>query len=201
VAIQLRGTGRNKDTNYREFKYMLHQLPIRRITSTTPPPDRKRLKTKARALSESSMAAKTPAILDFTETELATNHADVIHDFLAYLAEQMMELNQAKQTIAKTFLVDLKDFHGIVARSLTPKTKLDEFWKLETAGLFAHLHANKIRIKESDEDKIRSRFQQAKDKLVPLDSQIAFTDTSIDQIVYRLYGLTEDEIQIVKVRT
>jgi hypothetical protein len=98
VAIQLRGTGRNKDTNYREFKYMLHQLPIRRITSTTPPPDRKRLKTKARALSESSMAAKTPAILDFTETELATNHADVIHDFLAYLAEQMMELNQAKQT-------------------------------------------------------------------------------------------------------
>ena len=46
-----------------------------------------------------------------------------------------------------------------------------------------------------------SRFQQAKDKLVPLDSQIAFTDTLIDQIVYRLYGLTADEIKIVEGRS
>jgi tRNA G10 N-methylase Trm11 len=73
-----------------------------------------------------------------------------------------------------------------------------KLWQTETAGLFAHLHANKIRIKESDEEKIRTRFLKAKDKLVLLDSQINSTDELIDQIVYLLYGLTEDEIKIVE---
>jgi len=34
--------------------------------------------------------------------------------------------------------------------------------------------------------------------LLPLEAQIAFTDQLIDQIVYRLYGLTPDEIRIVE---
>jgi type I restriction-modification system DNA methylase subunit len=193
--------GKLMDYRYEYYPGPVGNLPIFNINFTTPPADRKRLTTKARALFESSIAAKAAAILDFTETELAANHADVIHDFLAYLAAQMTELNAAKQTAAKTFQAALKDFHGIEARSLTPKTKLDEFWKLETADVFAHFQANKLRIKESDEDKIRSRFQQAKDKLVPLDSQIEFTDTLIDQIVYRLYELTEAEIIIVEGRS
>jgi hypothetical protein len=175
-------------------------FPIRQIEFTTPSAEHKRLTTKARALYESSLSSKVEAILDFTEKELAANHADVIHDFLAYLAGQMTDLNKEKQTTAKTFLTDLKEFYGIEPRSLTPKTKLDEFWKLETAGLFAHLHANKIRIKESDEEKIRTRFLKAKDKLAPLDAQINSTDELIDQIVYRLYGLTLDEIKIVEDR-
>ncbi len=175
----------------------LRVLPIRQVEFTTPSAERKRLTTKARALYESSLSSKVEAILDFTEKELAANHADVIHDLLAFLAGQMTELNKEKQTTAKIFLTDLKEFYNIEARSLTPKTKLDEFWKLETAGLFAHLHANKIKFKEFVEEKIRSRFEKAKDKLVPLDSQINSTDELIDQIVYRLYGLTEDEIKIV----
>jgi len=32
---------------------------------------------------------------------------------------------------------------------------------------------------------------------VPLEAQIAFTDDLIDQIVYRLYGLTQEEIELV----
>ena len=42
------------------------------------------------------------------------------------------------------------------------------------------------------------RGHYAKDTLVPLESQITFTDELIDQIVYRLYGLTTDEIKIVE---
>jgi hypothetical protein len=38
----------------------------------------------------------------------------------------------------------------------------------------------------------------AKDKLIPLESQIEFTDRLIDQIVYRLYGLTPEEIKLVE---
>ncbi len=55
-----------------------------------------------------------------------------------------------------------------------------------------------IRLKESDEEKIRVRFQKAKDKLMPLESSLTFADDLIDEIVYRLYGLTAEEIKIVK---
>ena len=35
-------------------------------------------------------------------------------------------------------------------------------------------------------------------KLLPLKARLAFTDRLIDRIVYRLYGLTEEEIAIVE---
>ena len=81
---------------------------------------------------------------------------------------------------------------------MKPKTKLDEFWELEAAEVFAHFRANKLRLKDADEEKIRARFQSAKDKVLPLKASLAFTDDLIDEIVYRLYGLTPDEIRIVK---
>jgi hypothetical protein len=109
-------------------------------------------------------------------------------------------LNREKRTTDKQFLADLKDFHDIDAHALKPKTKLDKFWKLEAAEIFAHFRTNKLRLKDSDEEKIRARFQKAKDELVPLETQIAFTDQLIDEIVYRLYGLTEAEIKIVSIR-
>jgi len=61
-----------------------------------------------------------------------------------------------------------------------------------------HFRTNRVRSSQSDEEKIRERFSKSKSTLVPLDSQIAFTDRLIDQIVYRLYGLTPEEIQIVE---
>jgi uncharacterized coiled-coil protein SlyX len=126
--------------------------------------------------------------------------ADVVHDLLAFLAEQMMTLNREKRAAVKQFLTDLKDFHDVDTHALKPKTKLDKFWELEAAEIFAHFRANKLRLKDSDEEKIRARFQKAKDELVPLETQIAFTDQLIDEIVYRLYGLTETEIKIVSIR-
>lgn len=36
------------------------------------------------------------------------------------------------------------------------------------------------------------------DKLAPIKAQIAATDTLIDDIVYKLYGLTAEEIGIVE---
>jgi len=126
--------------------------------------------------------------------------ADVVHDLLAFLAEEMTAINREKRAAAKQFLTDLKDFLGIDVYDLKPKTKLNKFWKLEAAEVFAHFRANKIRLKDSDEEKIRDRFQKSKDILVPLESSLVFTDELIDQIVYRLYGLTEAEIKILSIR-
>src|SRR5439155_13725760 len=112
--------------------------------------------------------------------------------------------NSQKRAAAKQFLTDVKGFRGIDARALNPKSELDQSWKLEASELFAYLRKNaktlaaqNVRLTESDEEKIRARFSKAKEELVPLEAQIAFTDDLIDEIVYRLYGLTQEEIELV----
>ena len=57
-----------------------------------------------------------------------------------------------------------------------------------------------MHLNAADEEKIRNRFQAAREILLPLDTQLAFTDRLIDRIVYQLYGLTEDEIRLVEER-
>jgi len=179
----------------------LRILPIRGIEFATPAKQRAALLTKSTQLVEKAVAKNDASVvLRFAEEQLAAKpeRADVVHDLLAFLAEEMTRLNGQKRAIAKQFLTDLKDFHGIHVRFMNPKTKMYEFWKLDAADVFAHFRANKVRLKENDEEKIRERFSQSKSALVPLDSQIAFADWVIDQIVYRLYGLTPEEINIVE---
>jgi hypothetical protein len=176
-------------------------FPIRRIEFTTPDKSRASLVAKSQQLYQRSASAGKPdSVLAFVTEQLAAKpeHADVVHDLLAFLAEQMTTPNRDKRAAAKQFLTDLKDFHGIDTHALKPKTKLDKFWKLEAAEIFAHFRANKLRLKDSDEERVRTRFQKAKEKLVPLETQIAFTDQLIDEIVYRLYGLTEAEIKLLE---
>jgi len=113
-------------------------------------------------------------ILSFVDEHLKASRTDVIHDLLAFLAERMMAMNTEKHETAKGFLTNLKDFRGVDAHSLKPKTRLDEFWKLDIGDVFAHINANRkalaaqgTRLKESDEEKIRAGFLKAKAKIVP----------------------------------
>ena len=188
-------------TNNHVNAYEIDGMPFPQFRFTTPKTKRVSHLAKAKQLCQHGLNdGKPDAVLDFVGEQLAAKpvRADVVHDVIAFLAERMTALNREKRAVAKQFLTNLKDFHNIESHALTPKTKLDEFWKLETAGLFAHLHANKIRLKDSDGEQIRARFQKAKDQLLPLEIQIAFTDELIDQTVYRLYGLTPEEIKIVE---
>ncbi|RKY64607.1 MAG: hypothetical protein DRQ02_11250, partial [Candidatus Latescibacterota bacterium] len=45
---------------------------------------------------------------------------------------------------------------------------------------------------------IKTEYEKSLSKLLPLKEKIRKTDWLIDQIVYKLYGLTEEEIKIVK---
>jgi type I restriction-modification system DNA methylase subunit len=182
------------------------RLPVRCIDFTTPATKREAQLDKAKQLCEKSLAGNDAEdALQFVEAELNGGRTDVVHDLLAFLAERMMAMTQEKRTTAKQFLTDLKDFHGIDVRALNPKTKLEEFWKLEAADVFAHLRKNtkvlaaqNVRLSGHAEEKIRARFSKSKSTLVLLDAQIAFTDRFIDEIVYRLYGLTQGERRIVE---
>ena len=186
----------------------LQQIPIRRVEFITPKSKCAALFAKSKQLYKRGAKDRdAQVVLAFAAEQLAAKpeRADVVHDLLAFLAERMTALNRDKRATAKQFLTDLNDFHGIDAHALNPKTKLDQFWKVEAAELFAHLKENvralagqNVRLNDTDEEKIRARFQKSKEKLLPLETQIAFIDLLIDQVVYRLYDLTPEEIKLVE---
>lgn len=152
------------------------------------------------------------------EPDALWEQADVVHDLLAFLAERMVELNKERQKKMKAFLQwfeaeleitpDSKGREGIEA--LTGKTKLKnylgDYQKDEEAlpfdDLWEILRVNKRRIGRSLTPTLMETVRQAYTEnlaaLLPIKEQLRLTDGLIDQIVYRLYGLTEEEIAIVE---
>ncbi len=47
-------------------------------------------------------------------------------------------------------------------------------------------------------DRIKKTYEESLQRVLPLKERLARTDRLIDQVVYRLYGLTEDEIKVVE---
>jgi hypothetical protein len=105
----IRHTKLKRGGYYEYFENQLNQLPIRRIVFTTPEDERARLLAEAQALYEAgkhvilSKVEGSNALLAFVDARLAAEpeQADVIHDLLAYLAEQMMALHEQRQKVKK----------------------------------------------------------------------------------------------------
>jgi Alw26I/Eco31I/Esp3I family type II restriction m6 adenine DNA methyltransferase len=145
--------------------------------------------------------------------------SDVVHDILAYLAEQMIKINKRKQREVKGFLEwlenqlkiqpDTKGNTGI--EGLSGKTRIknylgdyqkgeehlpfEEFWKI--------LEKNKNRIQANLKirelfDAVKTEYEKSISKLLSLKERLRQTDWFVDQIVYKLYGLNEEEIKLVE---
>ncbi|MHB8749369.1 MAG: Eco57I restriction-modification methylase domain-containing protein [Aggregatilineales bacterium] len=89
---------------YRFIYQNVDPLPIRRIVFTTSPNRRAELDEKGRKLYIRCLSEGHACVLEFTAHHLALNETDVIHDLLAFLAHQMIDLNKQKQTEVKHFL-------------------------------------------------------------------------------------------------
>jgi len=50
-------------------------------------------------------------------------------------------------------------------------------------------------------DIIKTEYEKSLSRLLPLKDRLRKTDWLIDQTVYKLYGLTEEEIKLVENRT
>lgn len=123
---------------------------------------------------------------------------DVVHDILAFLAEQMMEMNKAKHKETKGFLEYLQRRISKDIEELKNKTKIKEYYNSDFKSLFTVLRDNKEKLKKEDESDLEKEFIKSQNKLKPLIKQINDTDKLIDQIVYKLYDLTSEEIKIVE---
>ncbi|MFQ6088953.1 MAG: hypothetical protein ACE5K0_08645 [Candidatus Methanofastidiosia archaeon] len=129
--------------------------------------------------------------------------SDVVHDFLAYLAKQMIEMNKEKNKEIKGFLEWLEGTIKIKIENLSGKTKLREYYKHDFDEIRRVFEKNK-KLFEFDPKRreflelVKDEFDKSILKLKPLLERIKATDNLIDQIVYKLYGLTDDEIRIVE---
>jgi hypothetical protein len=227
----------------------LYALPICHISFVTPESSKKKLIEEAKNHYKKYLETGKPdTILYFIQSRLMKEHkpdaelvkkhnadphnqnwqipggglweqSDVVHDTLAFLAEQMIEMSKEKQKEIKGYLKwiegqlkiqsDTEGDKGIEA--LTGKTQVknylgdyqkgeeylpfEEFWKT--------LEKNKGRIQANLKSRelyenIRSEYEKSLSKLLPLKEKLRKTDWLIDQIVYKLYGLTEEEIKIVE---
>lgn len=75
---------------------------------------------------------------------------------------------------------------------------LERFDEADFKTLLAELKKQKISLTLTQKDEWEDYFNQYKTDCNALSTQIAATDKQIDQLVYQLYGLTEDEIKVVE---
>ena len=129
--------------------------------------------------------------------------SDVVHDLLAWLAEQMIEMNKQKQEETKRFLSWLDTEIGHQVDDLNRKTKIRDYHGNDFDSLLSALQANdklinRIAHRSEFQNDLGREFDQSMKTLEPLKARIAATDRLIDLIVYRLYGLTEEEVAVVE---
>lgn len=194
----------------RFFTQYLVQLPIRCVSFTTAAPERARLGAE---LQELYGAGKFDEILAIVESCLPKDaqgnfiaeqeRSDVVHDLLAFLAERMLEMNKEKQQETKGFLGWLEGEVGARIEDLSPKTKIQGYYDYDYDDFYTVLKKNRKRlaINPSSRERaelLKDEFEKSMAKLGPLREKIERMDRLIDAVVYRLYGLNEEEIRIVE---
>ena len=125
------------------------------------------------------------------------------------LVDNMLELNKTMLVLSEKFAAYFKESSNLEAIS----RNLENWHELEFGEFIKELNkaikkTNRERAKEGmelikeltkkDEFEWMELFEENKKKAVELQQQIDETDRKIDQMVYELYGLTDEEIQIVE---
>ena len=150
----------------------------------------------------------------------AEERSDVVHDLLAHLAERMIDLNRQKQTEMKRFLgwldailhihpgKDGKTGIETLNGKTTLKNYLGDYQKGQEHVPFDNLvdvlQRNKGRLSRpldgAFEQWMRQAYERSLELLLPIKQELSATDWLIDRLVYRLYGLTEEEVAIIEGR-
>lgn len=197
-------------TNNNINGYEVEALPIRRIFFTTLASERSNLVEELKALYQSGqfdeiLCRVESCLPKDAECQFITEQekSDVVHDLLAFLAEQMLYMNKRKQHEIKGFLDWLEGYIGAKVEDLTPKTKVQEYYNSSYDSFQEVMKKNRKKLKidptrREPAEALKVEFEASVGKVNPLRDRIAQTDRLIDQIIYKLYGLTEEEIKIVE---
>jgi hypothetical protein len=191
----------------------LEALPVPRINFATPSQRRALMADTTRQLYDQCLYQGHTAILEFAEQALSRDEKDTVHDLLAHLAAQMTELNAQTRAGVERWISFLEAQIGAKIHDLSGKTIIRRYLgdyqkgegELPFEELLERLHNNRSQIRANlshpaFQASLRREYEASLAVLLPVKERLASTDRLIDQVVYRLYGLTEEEIAIVEGR-
>lgn len=197
----------------------IRNLPIRRINFVTEASERAKHVSNLWLMYTSNQHDQ---VLTGIRTMLdpADDHSDVVHDLLAQLAQAMLNLHKQRNEQRENLMLDLEgilsnDELGKIQRLWTPpkasnaeaerelgalaqrKLELrDDFAQL-TEAQWKWLIKHRLKTVPSMSGMVQI-YRQHQPMLAQLDHTITRTDTLIDQIVYRLYKLSDDDIRVIE---
>jgi type I restriction-modification system DNA methylase subunit len=109
------------------------------------------------------------------------------------VAEKMICLN-------KQCYEDVNKFLRFIKSAYAPKNlsnPLQEFYKLTFRAFITELKKQKAVLSKKDEFELTDLFEEQKTKILVIKQRMDDTDPMIDKMVYKLYGLSEEEIQLI----
>jgi len=109
-------------------------------------------------------------------------------------ADQMLSLNKELQEISGKFQRNLHREFSLEKLS----KKLESWFDFSYDDFLKELKKLKVELTLSQKAEWEDYFLQEKTKALDCQSNIQSTDKEIDQMVYELYGLTDEEIEIVE---
>jgi hypothetical protein len=109
-------------------------------------------------------------------------------------AELMLSLNKELQEVSSKFQRTLQRKFNLEE---LPK-KLQDWYLLNYADFLKELGKKKVKLSLSEESEWEDYFLLESKKAKEIKSKIDYTDKEIDQMVYKLYDLTDEEIKIVE---
>jgi len=110
------------------------------------------------------------------------------------MADKMLALNKEVQNTSNKFSKLLASELGLTE----PSKKLQEWYNLEFIDFTKELKKKKIELSLSQKSEWMEFFETEKEKVNSIQAEIDATDKQIDQMVYNLYELTAEEIEIVE---
>ena len=199
-------TGTLQGSYSHTYPQQVRAMPIRRINFTTPTDERERQLEKGKTLYQFCLdKGSVYCVLGFVKHHLVAKpeRSDVIHDLLAFLAEEMVGMNKKRGE-------EIRDFHrwlerevGVEIDALQNKTAIRGYFELPFDRLLDVLKKNRRCItvdlsSRNFQESLEREFANSLATLNPLLTRIQGTDALIDQVVYQLYGLTNEEIAVVE---
>lgn len=113
---------------------------------------------------------------------------------LAQKAEQMIELNKQLHNGIDSAIELIKAEYQPQKIS----KNLEKFYTLGVHPFIEELEKQKVKLSLSQKEELIAWYKEKSEKLNKIQSEIDNLDKTIDQEVYKLYGLTDDEIKIVE---
>lgn len=123
------------------------------------------------------------------------------------LSSDLFLLNNVKTFVDHQLELN-KDFQKVISspiklietkfEAIENNRKINGWYKLDFKEFLFELNKNSISLKINEEAEWMQYFNEQKLKAEQLKTEIDKTDNEIDQMVYELYGLTEEEIEIVE---